>query len=68
MILFTFVIIVLLYSAFPDYYHTSQVQPQLQQEQPQSIIGIKITSPSTGQQVPAGELTISGTSTDNTSY
>ena len=61
MILFTFVIIVLLYSAFPDYYHNSQVQPQLQQEQPQSIIGIKITSPSTGQQVPAGELTISRT-------
>jgi hypothetical protein len=29
------------------------------------IIAIKITSPSTGQQVPVGELTISGTSTDN---
>ena len=28
-------------------------------------LGIKITSPSTGQQVPAGELTISGISTDN---
>jgi hypothetical protein len=26
---------------------------------------MKISSPSTGQQVPAGELTISGTSTDN---
>ena len=30
-----------------------------------TAIGIKITSPITGQQVPAGELTISGTSTDN---
>ena len=30
-----------------------------------TAIGIKITSPSTGQEVPAGELTISGTSTDN---
>jgi hypothetical protein len=30
-----------------------------------TTVGIKITSPSTGQQVPAGELTISGTSTDN---
>src|SRR5215213_9242060 len=36
-----------------------------QQQQPQPIIAIKITSPSTGQQVPVGELTISGTSTDN---
>src|SRR5919107_5710012 len=32
---------------------------------PPIILGIKITSPSTGQQVPVGELTISGTSTDN---
>ena len=30
-----------------------------------TAVGIKITSPSTGQQVPAGELTIKGTSTDN---
>jgi hypothetical protein len=30
-----------------------------------TAIGIKITSPSTGQEVPAGELTIKGTSTDN---
>src|SRR5215211_4507924 len=36
-----------------------------QQQQPQPIIAIKITSPTTGQQVPTGELTISGTSTDN---
>jgi hypothetical protein len=32
---------------------------------PPIILGIKITSPSTGQQVPVGELTISGISTDN---
>jgi hypothetical protein len=32
---------------------------------PPITLGIKITSPSTGQQVPAGKLTISGTSTDN---
>ena len=30
-----------------------------------NLIGIKITSPTTGQQVPVGQLTISGTSTDN---
>ena len=30
-----------------------------------NTVGVKITSPSTGQQVPVGELTISGTSTDN---
>ncbi len=32
----------------------------------QQLIGVKITSLITGQQVPAGELTISGTSTDDT--
>jgi hypothetical protein len=36
-----------------------------QDQEVTSTIGIKITSPSTGQHVPAGELTISGTSTDN---
>src|SRR5919112_1919966 len=68
-LLFTFgVTILLLYSAVPDYYSALQVQAQVQQQQqqlPSPIIGIKITSPSTGQQVPAGGLTISGTSTDN---
>src|SRR5919107_1938982 len=38
---------------------------QLLQQQQLPIIGIKITSPSTGQQVPVGQLTISGRSTDN---
>jgi hypothetical protein len=41
------------------------VSAQQQQQQPSPIIGVKITSPTTGQQVPIGELTISGTSTDN---
>ena len=65
-LLFTFgVTILILYSAIPDYYSALQVQAQLQQLQPSPILSIKITSPMTGQQVPVGELTISGTSTDN---
>ena len=65
-VLFTFGVPLILYSAFPDYYSALQAQAQLQQQQqPQPIIGIKITSPSTGQQVPVGELTILGISTDN---
>jgi hypothetical protein len=36
-----------------------------QDQEATSTIGVKITSPSTGQQVPVGELTISGISTDN---
>jgi hypothetical protein len=68
-VLFTLGVLLILYSAFPDYHSALQVQAQLQQQQPSPIIGIKITSPSTGQQVPVGEFTISGTSTDNaTSY
>src|SRR5919107_1219546 len=38
---------------------------QLLQQPQLPVISIKITSPSTGQQVPVGQLTISGTSTDN---
>ena len=65
-LLFTFgVTILILYSAIPDYYSALQVQAQLQQLQPSPILSIKITSPMTGQQVPVGELTISGISTDN---
>src|ERR671921_1349750 len=63
-LLFSFGVIILLYSAFPDYYSSLDVQAQLQQ-QPSSIIGIKITSPVADQEVPVGELTISGISTDN---
>jgi hypothetical protein len=68
MILFNFGVIILLYSASPDYHQNFYVQVQAQQQEPPPPpprIGIKITSPTTGQQVPVGELTISGISTDN---
>src|SRR5919106_4355495 len=78
-LLFVVITVILLFYAFPVYYYDAlHVQAQLQQLQqlqqqpsqqqqklPPPIIGIKITSPSTGQQVPVGQLTISGTSTDN---
>jgi hypothetical protein len=41
---------------------TNSISAQAQQD---NTIGIKIISPITGQQVPAGELTISGISTDS---
>jgi HYR domain-containing protein len=64
-LLFTVGVTSLLYSSLLDYYGLLhlQAQPQIQQ-QPQPIMGIKITSP-VSNQVPVGELTISGTSTDN---
>ena len=66
LLLFTFGIISLLCFAFPDYYqHTLDVQAQLPRQQSSSTIDIKITSPTTGQQIPVGLLRISGTSTDN---
>jgi hypothetical protein len=66
-LLFTFGVIILLYFAFPDYYYhrTLHVQAQLQQQHPLPMTTINITSPMTGEEVPVGELTISGTSTDN---
>ena len=68
-VLFTFGGIILLpYFAFPDYYRTLQVQAQLQQQeqqQPLPMMTINVISPMTGEEVPVGELTISGTSTDN---
>ena len=65
-VLFTLGVPLILYSAIPDYYQNFNVQAQLQQQlQPPPVIGVKITSPTTGQQVPVGQLTISGTSTDN---
>jgi hypothetical protein len=65
-LLFVVGAIFLLYYAFPVYYDASHVQAQLQlqQQQPPPIMGIKITSP-VANQVPVGELTISGISTDN---
>ena len=66
LLLFTFGILILLYSALPDYYYdTLHVQAQQQQQQQlPSVISIKITSPVVNQ-VPIGQLTISGTSSDN---
>jgi hypothetical protein len=67
-LLFTVGVIILLYFALPDYYYsTFNVQAQLLQQQQRlpPIIGLKITSHEQGQEVPVGELTISGTSTDN---
>src|SRR5215210_6589963 len=64
-LLFTFGVIILVpYFAFPDYYRTLQVQAQSQQ-QPPPMMTINIMSPMTGEEVPVGELTITGTSTDN---
>src|SRR5919109_4854990 len=36
-----------------------------EKQQPSNTVGVKITSPATGQKVPVGELKASGTSTDN---
>ena len=69
LVLFTLAVPLILYSAVQDYhyFHTLDVQAQLQpqQQQPSPMLSIKITSPMTGQQVPVGELRISGTSTDS---
>jgi len=43
----------------------AQQQQQLQPNTNTSSLGVKITSPAKGQQVPIGGLTISGTSTDD---
>jgi hypothetical protein len=69
-VLFTLGVVLIPYSTIPDYYSAFQVQAQVQQQQeppppPPPQMGIKITSPNTGQQVPVGELTISGISTYN---
>src|SRR5215212_3419157 len=59
------ILLLLLDYAFPAYYSVLPVQAQLLQQQSSPRIGIKITSPVADQQVPVGELTISGISTDN---
>jgi hypothetical protein len=68
LVLFSLGVTLIFYSAIPGYYGALQVQAQVQQQPPPSApprIGIKITSPTTGQQVSVGEFTISGISTDN---
>ena len=67
-LLFTLGVISFLYFAFLGYYDGAlNIQAQLprQQQQLPPVISIKITSPTIGQQVPVGQLTISGTSSDN---
>jgi hypothetical protein len=64
-LLFAVGVILLLDYAFQAYYSVLHVQAQLQQQQSSPIIGVKITSPVADQQLPVGELTISGISTDN---
>ena len=62
------------FCAFQSYakglYSDAQTVIQQPQQAPLSLqpIGVKITSHYTGQEVPSGELTISGTSTDNSQY
>jgi hypothetical protein len=60
--------VLFIFYVFPVYYSTLQVQAQQVQDQPQSppMISVKITSPMTGREVSAGELTITGISTDKT--
>ena len=60
--------VLFIFYASPVYYSTLQAQAQQVQEQPRShpMIDVKITSPMTGREVSAGELTITGISTDKT--
>jgi hypothetical protein len=46
-------------------YSSLYAQQQQLKQNNSAIVGVKITSPTKGQQVPVGSLTISGTSTDN---
>jgi hypothetical protein len=66
LLLFIFGTLMLLYYALLAHYSVLHVQAQQQQQQQQlpPVISIKITSPVVNQ-VPVGQLTISGTSTDN---
>ena len=68
LVLVTFGVIFICY-AFPAYYSALQAQAQeVQQQQPLSptITGVKISSPMTGKEVPVGQLTVTGISTDKT--
>ena len=50
-----------IFSCAPEANAQQQIQPNTNT----SSLGVKITSPAKGQQVPIGGLTISGTSTDD---
>src|SRR5919112_2466449 len=63
---FTFKKLILLFTFGIIFLYAFPANITIYAQQPPPIIGIKITSPSTGQQVPVGQLTISGISTDNT--
>jgi hypothetical protein len=63
--LFTFKKLILLFTFGIIFLYAFPANITIHAQQAPPIIGIKITSPSTGQQVPVGQLTISGTSTDN---
>ena len=67
LVLVTFGVIFICY-AFPAYYSALQAQAQEVQQQPLSptITGVKISSPMTGKEVPVGQLTVTGISTDKT--
>lgn len=58
-VLYLFITLILFISNYTKFAFT-------QEEQETNAISIKITSPVTGQRIPMGALTISGTSTDNT--
>src|ERR687889_561091 len=62
---FTFKKLILLFTFGIIFLYAFPANITIYAQQPPPIIGIKITSPSTGQQVPVGQLTISGISTDN---
>src|SRR5919106_1012007 len=62
---FTFKKLILLFIFEIIFLYAFPASITIQTQQSPPIIGIKITSPSTGQQVPVGHLTISGISTDN---
>src|SRR5918996_5578462 len=62
---FTFKKLILLFTLGIIFLYAFPASITIHAQQSPPIIGIKITSPSTGQQVPVGHLTISGISTDN---
>src|ERR687890_593627 len=62
---FTFKKLILLFTFGIIFLYAFPASITIHAQQSPITLGVKITSPSTGQQVPTGELTISGISTDN---